>query len=132
MQETLHIRATVQPGNRIEIVNGQLQEGEEVDVVVSPASSAERRSAVDILSEAEAGPGLRRSLCPERVGLPVDYSGPERGAVSMASSTSLPSVAVNVRRARSTAWFALTFPSTNIAPPWMGSGERNSLLSVAK
>ena len=36
MQETLHIRATVQPGSRIEIVNGQLQEGEEVDVVVSP------------------------------------------------------------------------------------------------
>ena len=52
MQETLHIRATVQPGNRIEIVNGQLQEGEEVDVVVSPASSAKRRSAVDILNEA--------------------------------------------------------------------------------
>ena len=42
MQETLHIRATVQPGNRIEIVNGQLHEGEEVDVVVSPASSAKR------------------------------------------------------------------------------------------
>ena len=52
MQETLHIRATVQPGSRIEIVNGQLQEGEEVDVVVSPASSAKRRSAVDVLNEA--------------------------------------------------------------------------------
>ena len=52
MQETLHIRATVQPGNRIEIVNGQLHEGEEVDVVVSPASPAKRRSAVDILNEA--------------------------------------------------------------------------------
>ena len=52
MQKTLHIRATVQPGSRIEIVNGQLQEGEEVDVVVSPASSAKRRSAVDILNEA--------------------------------------------------------------------------------
>ena len=55
MQEAIHIRATVQPGNRIEIVNGQLQEGEEVDVVVSPASSAKRRSAVDILSEAPGG-----------------------------------------------------------------------------
>ena len=55
MQETLHIRATVQPGNRIEIVNGQLHEGEEVDVVVSPASSAKRRSAVDILAEAPGG-----------------------------------------------------------------------------
>ena len=52
MQETLHLRATVQPGSRIEIVNGQLQEGEEVDVVVSPASSAKRRSAVDVLNEA--------------------------------------------------------------------------------
>ena len=52
MQETLHIRATVQPGSRIEIVNGQLQEGEEVDVVVRPASSAKRRSAVDVLNEA--------------------------------------------------------------------------------
>ena len=55
MQEAIHIRATVQPGNRIEIVNGQLQEGEEVDVVVSPTSSAKRRSAVDILSEAPGG-----------------------------------------------------------------------------
>ena len=55
MQRTLHIRATVQPGNRIEIVNGQLHEGEEVDVVVSPASSAKRRSAVDILAEAPGG-----------------------------------------------------------------------------
>ena len=52
MQKIIHIRATVQPGNRIEIVNGQLQEGEEVDVVVSPASSTKRRSAVDILNEA--------------------------------------------------------------------------------
>ena len=52
MGETLHIRATVQPGSRIEIVNGQLREGEEVDVVVSPASSAKRRSAVDVLDEA--------------------------------------------------------------------------------
>ena len=52
MQETLHIRATVQPGSRIEIVDRQLQVGEEVDVVVSPASPAKRRSAVDILNEA--------------------------------------------------------------------------------
>ena len=36
MQETLHLRATVQPGNRIEIVNGQLHEGEEVDVGSEP------------------------------------------------------------------------------------------------
>ena len=55
MQETLYIRATVQPGNRIEIVNGQLHEGEEVDVVVSPASPTKRRSAVDLLTEAPGG-----------------------------------------------------------------------------
>ena len=52
MQETLHIRATVQPGRRIEIVDRQLEVGEVVNVVVSPASPAKRRSAIDILNEA--------------------------------------------------------------------------------
>ncbi len=52
MQETLRIRATVQPGSRIEIVDWHLQAGEEVDVVVSPAATGKRRSAVDILKEA--------------------------------------------------------------------------------
>ncbi|MDE2838658.1 MAG: hypothetical protein OXL97_14315 [Chloroflexota bacterium] len=52
MQESLRIRATVQPGSRIEIVDRHLQVGEEVDVVVSPAATGKRRSAVDILKEA--------------------------------------------------------------------------------
>ena len=52
MQQTLHVRATVQPGSKIEIVDQQLEVGEEVDVVVSPAAPAKRRSAVDILNEA--------------------------------------------------------------------------------
>ena len=52
MQETLHIRATVQHGSRIEIVDRQLEVGEEVDVVVSPASPAKRRFAIEILNEA--------------------------------------------------------------------------------
>ena len=56
MQKALHIRTTVQPGGRIEIVDQELTEGESVDVVVSPASAVERRSVVDILAEA---PGHR-------------------------------------------------------------------------
>ena len=52
MQEALHIRVTVQPGGRIEIVDVYLQVGQEVDVVVSPASPAKQRSAVDALSDA--------------------------------------------------------------------------------
>ena len=56
MAKALHIRTTVQPGGRIEIVDQELTEGESVDVVVSPASAVERRSVVDILAEA---PGHR-------------------------------------------------------------------------
>ena len=56
MQKALHIRTTVQPGGKIEIVDQELTEGESVDVVVSPASAVARRSVVDILAEA---PGHR-------------------------------------------------------------------------
>ena len=55
MQKTLHIRTTVQPGGKIEIVDQELTEGESVHVVVSPASPMARRSAVDILNEAPGG-----------------------------------------------------------------------------
>ena len=55
MHKALHIRTTVQPGGRIEIVDEELTDGESVDVVVSPASPPERRSAVDILNEAPGG-----------------------------------------------------------------------------
>ena len=52
MQRTLHIRTTVQPGGRIEIVDDGLPVGESVDVVVSQSPASERRSVVDILEEA--------------------------------------------------------------------------------
>ncbi len=52
MEKALHIRTTVLPGGKIEIVDQGLSMGESVDVVVSQASSSERRSAVDILAEA--------------------------------------------------------------------------------
>ncbi len=56
MQKTLHIRTTVLPGGRIEIVDQQLTEGENVEVVVSPAPTRKRRSAWQVISES---PGHR-------------------------------------------------------------------------
>ena len=55
MQRTLHMRATVQPGGKIEIVSQELPVGQDVDVVVSATHPSERRSAVDILNEAPGG-----------------------------------------------------------------------------
>ena len=55
MQKALHVRTTVQPGGKVEIFSQELSVGEDVDVVVSPASPTERRSAVDILNEAPGG-----------------------------------------------------------------------------
>ena len=52
MQKALHIRTTVLPGGRIEIVNQYLPEGETVYVVVTPSTPTPHRSAVDILAEA--------------------------------------------------------------------------------
>jgi hypothetical protein len=58
MQTALHLKTTVLPGGKIEIVDQELPAGESVEVIVllsaSPASI--RRSAVDILAEA---PGQR-------------------------------------------------------------------------
>lgn len=55
MQKALHIRTTVLPGGKIEIVDQELPVGEDVDVVVTRSSPSERRSAVDILAEAPGG-----------------------------------------------------------------------------
>ena len=55
MQKALHVRTTVQPGGKIEIVDQGLPVGESVDVVVSQSAAPERRSAVDILAEAPGG-----------------------------------------------------------------------------
>ncbi len=58
MQAALHLKTTVLPGGKIEIVAQELPAGESVDVIVllsaSPVSVS--RSAVDILAEA---PGQR-------------------------------------------------------------------------
>ncbi len=56
MQKALHIRTKVLPGGRVEVASPELEAGQTVDVVVTPSSSAERRSVVDILAEA---PGHR-------------------------------------------------------------------------
>ena len=55
MQKAFHIRTTVLPGGKIEIVDQGLPVGESVDVVVSQLPVSERRSAVDILAEAPGG-----------------------------------------------------------------------------
>ena len=55
MQKALHVRTTVLPGGKIEIVDQELPVGESVDVVVSQSPVSERRSAVDILAEAPGG-----------------------------------------------------------------------------
>ena len=54
MQRVLHIRTTVQPGGKIEIVDLELQAGENVDVVISSVPTPSARSAWQIISE---GPG---------------------------------------------------------------------------
>ena len=58
MRAALHLKTTVLPGGKIEIVDQELPAGESVEVIVLlPASpSSVRRSAVDILAEA---PGQR-------------------------------------------------------------------------
>lgn len=56
MQKVLHLKTTILPGGRIEIVDQELPVGESVEVVVRHAPESPRRSAVDILAEA---PGQR-------------------------------------------------------------------------
>ena len=55
MQKALHVRTTVLPGGKVEIVDQDLPVGEDVDVVVSPAFPTARRSVVDVLNEAPGG-----------------------------------------------------------------------------
>ena len=52
MQRRLHLKTTVLPGGRIEIVDQSLPVGESVDVVVSQPLDSAGRSALDILAEA--------------------------------------------------------------------------------
>ena len=64
MQKALHLKTTVLPGGRIEIVDQSLPVGESVDVVVSQSADSAGRSAVDILAEA---PGHRLFKTAEEV-----------------------------------------------------------------
>ena len=65
MQKVLHKRATVQPGGRVEVVDRDLEVGERVDVVISPAQEPSPRSAWQIISQ---GPGQRLFKSAKEVG----------------------------------------------------------------
>lgn len=54
MQAALHLRATVRPGGRVEIIDPQLPQGERVDVIVLlPERRAQaRHSIADVLASA--------------------------------------------------------------------------------
>lgn len=58
MQAALHLKTTVLPGGKIEIMDQELPAGASVEVIVllSASSASGRRSAIDILAEA---PGQR-------------------------------------------------------------------------
>ena len=51
MQKVIHLKTTVMPGGRIEVVDQELPVGESVDVVVSHSPATTPRSAVEILAE---------------------------------------------------------------------------------
>ena len=52
MRETLHLKTTVLPGGKIEIRNGELREGESVEIVVLRSETTGRKSILDVLAEA--------------------------------------------------------------------------------
>ena len=64
MQKVLHLRTTVLPGGRIEIVHQDLSEGETVDVVVTASAPTPRRSIMEILN---SGPERRLFQTAEEV-----------------------------------------------------------------
>ena len=74
MQKALHIRATVQPGGRVEIASPELEAGQMVDVVISPTPTPSARSAWKIISE---GPGHRLFKTAKEVD---DYIAQERAS----------------------------------------------------
>ena len=51
MQKALHVRTTVLPGGKIEIMDQSLSVGEAVEVVISPVPTPSARSAWQIISE---------------------------------------------------------------------------------
>ena len=51
MQKVLHMKTTVQPGGKVELVSPELEAGQMVDVVISPTPTPSARSAWQIISE---------------------------------------------------------------------------------
>jgi hypothetical protein len=66
MQSSLHISATVQPGNKIEITDPQLMVGETVEMFlfVTPGGKTQQPSAISII---ESLHGHRQFQSPEEV-----------------------------------------------------------------
>ncbi len=74
MEKVLHKTTTVQPGGKIEIVDQDLQVGEHVDVLISPAQPRSPRSAWQVISD---GPGQRLFKSAKEVD---DYLAEERAS----------------------------------------------------
>ena len=55
MQKSLHLKATVQPGGKIEIVDSQLPVGKSVEVVVWPSPEPSSQSVHQIISKSPGG-----------------------------------------------------------------------------
>ena len=64
MQKALHIKTTVHPGCKIEIVDERLSVGEAVEVVISPTPASSRRPIMEILN---GGPERRLFQTAEEV-----------------------------------------------------------------
>ena len=64
MQNALHIRTTVLPGGKVEIVSPELEAGQTVDMVVLHESNAKGRSIMEILN---SGPEARLFQSAEEV-----------------------------------------------------------------
>ena len=64
MQKALHLRATVQPGGKVEFVSPELEAGQTVDVVVLHESGVKGRPVMEILN---SGPERRLFQTAEEV-----------------------------------------------------------------
>lgn len=64
MEKALHVRTTVLPGGKVEIIDQGLTEGENVEVVISPTPVPTGRSIMEILN---SGPERRLFQSAEEV-----------------------------------------------------------------
>ena len=74
MQNALHVKTTVLPGGKVEIVSPELEAGQTVDVIISPSPAPSARSAWQIIS---AEPGQRLFKTAKEVD---DYIAEERAS----------------------------------------------------